>query len=124
MAIAYWCVLIAAIFPYLMVGIAKIGHKGYNNKRPRAWAQSLDGYRQRASWAQQNSFEIFPFFAAAVIIAKLAGAEAAMVDWLAIAFIATRVAYAVCYLADLHLWRSLVWVAGFGFCVALFVVAA
>ena len=47
-----------------------------------------------------------------------------MVDWLAIAFIATRIAYAVCYLADLHLWRSLVWVTGFGICVALFVVAA
>jgi uncharacterized MAPEG superfamily protein len=123
MTIALWCVLIAAVFPYFMVGIAKVGHRGYNNKRPRAWAQELDGYRQRASWAQQNCFEIFPFFASGVIIASMLGAEQSTLDTLAIAFIATRVAYAVCYLADLHLWRSLVWIAGFAICVALFIVA-
>ncbi|AKS41359.1 MAPEG family protein [Wenzhouxiangella marina] len=124
MTIAYWCVLIAAIIPYLMVGVAKIGHRGYNNRAPRAWAEKLEGYRQRASWAQQNGFEIFPFFAAAVIIASLAGADQARIDALAITFVATRLAYGVCYLADLHLWRSLVWVASFGICVALFVIAA
>ncbi|MEN1727111.1 MAG: MAPEG family protein [Pseudomonadota bacterium] len=124
MTIAFWCVLIAAAFPYLMVGIAKIGSTNYNNKRPRAWSQGLEGYRQRASWAEQNSFEIFPFFASAVIIATIAGAAPSTIDNLAIAFIATRVAYAVCYLTDLHLWRSLVWVAGLAICVALFVAAA
>ncbi len=123
MTLAYWCVLIAAVFPVLMVGIAKAGHRGYNNKRPRAWAQNLDGYRQRASWAQQNSFEIFPFFASGVIIASVVGAEQATIDILAIAFIATRIAYAICYLADLHLWRSLVWVAGYALCIALFIAA-
>ncbi len=124
MSIAYWCVLIAAIFPYVMVGIAKVGHPRYNNRQPRAWADSLEGYRKRASWAHQNSFEIFPFFAAAVIIASLGNAAQPTVDALAIAFISTRVAYAVCYLADLALWRSLMWTAGFGLCVALFVIAA
>jgi uncharacterized MAPEG superfamily protein len=124
MTIALWCVLIAAVFPYFMVGIAKIGQSGYNNKQPRAWAQQLNGYRQRASWAQQNSYEIFPFFASGVIIASMLGAEQSTLDTLAIAFIATRVAYAVCYLADLHLWRSLVWIAGFAICVALFFVAS
>lgn len=123
MTIAYWCVLVAAIFPVIMVGIAKVGHRGYNNKRPRAWAEALDGYRQRASWASQNSFEIFPFFASGVIIASISGAETATVDTLAIAFVVTRIAYAVCYLADLHLWRSLVWMAGYALCIALFIAA-
>ena len=124
MTVAYWCVLVAALFPIATVGIAKAGHRGYNNKRPRAWAQELSGYRQRASWASQNSFEIFPFFASAVIIANLTGVEAPTIDTLAVAFIATRVAYVVCYLADLHLWRSVVWLAGFAICITLFVVGA
>jgi len=123
MTLAYWCVLFSAIFPVLMAGIGKIGSSGYNNKSPRAWAQNLDGYRQRAMWASQNSFEIFPFFASGVIIAVIAGVDSATVNNLAIAFVATRIAYAICYLADLHLWRSIVWMAGYALCIALFIAA-
>ncbi len=124
MTIALWCILVAAVLPYLAVFVAKAGAKGFDNHRPRAWYQSFEGYRQRALWAQQNSFEIFPLFAAAVIIAHLAGATQAWVDGLAIAFVASRIAYLVCYIADLALARSLVWTLGFGCCVALFIIAA
>ncbi|MEE4639596.1 MAG: MAPEG family protein [Wenzhouxiangella sp.] len=124
MTIAYWCVVVAAIFPYLMIGVAKIGVRGFDNRRPREWYEKTTGFRRRAVWAQQNSFEIFPLFAAAVIIAQLAGTDQATVDGLAIAFVASRLAYAISYLADLHLLRSLVWTAGFACCIALFVVAA
>ncbi|NDY96512.1 MAPEG family protein [Wenzhouxiangella limi] len=124
MTIAYWCVLVAATLPYLMIGVAKIGVRGFDNRRPRDWYEKSTGFRRRAVWAQQNSFEIFPVFAAAVIIAQLAGGDQATIDGLAIAFIASRIAYAISYLADLHLLRSLVWTAGFACCVALFIVAA
>jgi len=124
MTLAYWSVLIAAVLPYLTIFVAKAGAKGFDNRRPREWYERAQGYRQRAVWAQQNSFEIFPLFAAAVIIAHLTGATQAWVDGLAIAFVASRVAYAVCYIADLHLARSLVWTLGFGCCVALFIIAA
>jgi uncharacterized MAPEG superfamily protein len=112
------------MLPYLMIGVAKIGVRGFDNRRPREWYEKSTGFRRRAVWTQQNSFEIFPFFAAAVIIAHLAGADQATVDGLAIAFIASRLAYAISYLADLHLLRSLVWTASFACCIALFVVAA
>ncbi len=124
MTIAYWCILVAAILPYLTIFVAKAGAKGFDNRRPREWYESFEGYRQRALWAQQNSFEMFPLFAAAVIIAHLAGATQAWVDGLAIAFVASRIAYLVCYIADLALLRSLVWTLGFGCCVALFIIAA
>lgn len=124
MTIAFWCVLIAALFPFILAGISKAGDKTFNNKRPRDWYESVTGYRKRAWWAQQNSFEALPFFAAAVIIAHVAGANQATVDFIAIGFIAARVAYASCYLADLHLARSLAWLLGIGCCIALFVVAA
>ncbi len=124
MTLAYWCVLIAALLPWVATGIAKAGDGSYNNKRPRAWAEGLSGYRRRAIWAQNNAFEIFPFFAAAVIIASLAGGSQSVVDGIAILFIAARVSYLTCYLADLHLFRSLSWLVGLGCCIALFIVAA
>lgn len=125
MTIAYWCVLAAAVMPYVFTGIAKAGvQKVYNNKRPRESLDKMSGYQQRANWAQLNSFEAFPAFAAAVIIAHLAQAPQGMVDALALAFIGIRIVYGALYLANLHVQRSLVWTAGFACVVALFVVAA
>jgi len=124
MTLAYWCVLITAMLPYLLIGVAKIGVRGFDNRRPRDWYEKASGFRQRAVWAQQNSFEIFPLFAAAVIIAHLAGATQATIDGLAIGFVASRIAYAISYLADLHLLRSLVWTAGIACCLALFIISA
>ena len=124
MTIAFWCVLIAALFPFLLAGIAKAGDRSFNNRRPREWYETVTGYRKRAWWAQQNSFEAFPLFAAAVIIAHIAGATQSTVDSIAILFVAARISYATCYLADVHLARSLSWLVGLGACIALFIVAA
>lgn len=39
MTIAFWCVFAAALMPYALTGIAKLGtQKIYNNKRPREFA--------------------------------------------------------------------------------------
>jgi uncharacterized MAPEG superfamily protein len=124
MTIAFWCVLAAGVMPLVYAGIAKAGDKSFNNRRPRDWYETVTGYRRRAWWAQQNSIEAFPLFASAVIIADLAGAAQPTIDALAIAFIAFRIAYGVCYLADVHIFRSLMWLGGFGCTVALFVIAA
>ncbi len=124
MTIAFWCVLIAALMPFVLAGIAKAGDRSFNNRRPREWYETVTGYRKRAWWAQQNSFEAFPLFAAAVIIAHVAGGSQSGVDILAILFIAARIAYATCYLADVHLIRSLAWLVGLGACIGLFVIAA
>lgn len=126
MTIAFWCVLIAAMLPLTATAIAKftgakkIGPK--ENHNPREWLETLEGYKKRAHWAQQNSFEAFPFFAAGVIVSQMAGAAQATVDLLAVAFIVIRLAYLACYLADLATQRTLVWTAGYGVCIALFVV--
>jgi len=120
MTIALWCVLVAGVMPIVFAGIAKAGDKSFNNRRPREWYETVSGYRKRAWWAQQNSLEAFPLFAAAVLTAHLAGAEQTLADALAVTFIAFRIAFGVCYLADVHLARSLTWLGGFACCVALF----
>lgn len=121
MTVAYWCVLIAALLPLIATGIAKAGGERYNNRNPRAWLEKQQGYRARAAAAQSNSFEAFPFFAAAVIIAHLTHAPQARLDLLAIVFVVARIAYVGCYVADWHLARSLFWFIGLIACIATFV---
>lgn len=120
MTVAYWCVLIAALIPLIAIGIAKVGGERYNNRHPRVWLDKQQGYRARAAAAQSNSFEAFPFFAAAVIIAHLTNAPQGRLDLLAIVFVVARIVYVVCYLADWHWARSFVWTIGFVACVAIF----
>jgi uncharacterized MAPEG superfamily protein len=125
MTLAYWCVLAAALLPYLFVGIAKGAGPGYDNHRPRDFANAdVRGFRKRAYWAHQNGFEAFAPFAAGVIIASVSGADPARVDALAVGFIVARLAYGGFYLADWATARSLAWTAGFGCVIALFVIAA
>jgi uncharacterized MAPEG superfamily protein len=124
MTTAYWCVLVAALLPYLGTTIAKVGGERFNNRYPRAWLGKQQGFRARADAAQANSFEAFPFFAGAVIVAHLTQAEQQRIDILALVFIAARVVYLVCYLADWHWARSLVWLIGLLACLTIFVSGA
>lgn len=124
MTTAYWCVLVAALMPFLFTGIAKFSGPGFNNRTPRDFQDRLDGMRKRAHWAHLNSFEAFPPFAAAVIIAHQLGAAQGRVDLLAVVFILARLAYGALYMADLATLRSLAWVVGLGCVVGLFVIAA
>jgi uncharacterized MAPEG superfamily protein len=126
LATAYWCVLIAALLPYVWIGFAKTGAQQYNNRNPRAWMAKQDGnYRvQRANAAHLNAFEAFAPFAASVVMAQLAGVGHATIAALALAFIVLRVLHGVFYLADIALARSLVWAGGYGCAIALLVMAA
>lgn len=120
MTIAFWCVVVAGLLPYVATGVAKIGGERFTNRYPRAWLDKQQGYRARANAAQANGFEAFPLFAAAVIIAHLAHAPQARIDLLALVFVVARVAYTVCYLADWHWARSTVWLIGLLAAVGLF----
>ena len=126
MATAYWCILIAALLPYVWVAIAKTSGERYNNRNPRAWLAKQEGnYRvQRANAAHLNGFEAFPAFVAGVLMAQLAGVAPNTINALAIAFVVARVLHGLFYLGDQPLLRSLVWFAGMLCALALMVLAA
>lgn len=125
MTIAYWCVLVAIFLPIAWAGVAKTGARGYDNARPREFLARLEGRAARANHAQANSYEAFPPFAAGVVIAHVTGgADQATIDLLAVVFIVARIAYGLCYIADRSTLRSLVWLAGFGATVGLYLAAA
>jgi len=121
MPIALWCVLITALLPYICIGIARAAGPKRDNHNPREWAANLTGFARRANGAQYNHLEVFPFFAVAVLVAILGGGQIDRVNTLAMGFIATRVLYTICYLADWAAIRSLVWTVGFVITIALFV---
>ncbi len=115
MTIAYWTILVAILMPWVLAIIAKTPtawRGSYDNSSPRLLLASLEGRSQRANWAQQNSFEIFPAYAAAVIVAHLVGADQNWVDGLAVLFVVTRILYAICYIQDWTTLRSIVWGVG------------
>ncbi len=125
MHLSYWCVLIAALLPFLFTAIAKgIERRHFNNRSPRDFQAKLTGPAQRAHWAHLNSFEAFPPFAAGVLIAQQLGAAQGRIDALAMAFVVLRLIYGACYLADVATLRSLVWAAGLACTIALFVIGA
>lgn len=128
MTLAYWCVLIALFLPYLSTAMAKFSGGDFGlrqNHDPRTFLSNLEGWRKRAHNAQLNAFEVTPAFAAAVIIGHLAGiAGQDTLDTLAVAFVAVRVLYFVCYVADWASLRSVVWFAGMLLIAAFFVVSA
>jgi len=120
MTIAYWCVLFMGLFPIVAAGIAKKGFEGYDNGMPREWLAKQTGFRARANAAQANLFESLPFFFAAVIIASIENAPQERIDLLALGFVAARIAYLVCYVANWPTARSIVWLAGIACVVAIF----
>jgi uncharacterized MAPEG superfamily protein len=120
---ALWCVLVAALLPFPFTLAAKWS-KRFSNTTPRDYFEQTGGWRKRAHWVQLNSFEAFPPFAAAVIIAHLVAGPNPTADLLAVAFIVLRVLYGACYLANQATVRSLVWTGGVACVVGLFVVAA
>lgn len=124
MNVAYWCILIAALLPYLWATIAKSRGDDYDNNDPRGWmARQTDPRALRGHAAHLNAFEAFPAFAAAVLMAQAAGVAADRISLLAVLFVVCRVAHGLCYLADKGALRSLSWIGGIACVIALMVMA-
>ena len=113
MTFAYWCVVLTAFLPVIWAGVAKSGVDNFDNANPRESLARASGWAQRANWAQQNSYEAFPPFAAGVMIAHLAGADQSIIDVLAGLFLFARITHGIVYITNLATIRSLVWTTGF-----------
>lgn len=121
MTTALYCVLAAGLMPFIWTGVAKATGPRYNNWNVRLWQSKLEGAAQRAHASHLNSFEAFPLFAVAVIVAQMNGADQARIDLLALSFIGLRVLYGILYLANQASLRSLVWMAALVCSVMIFV---
>jgi uncharacterized MAPEG superfamily protein len=129
MTIAYACMLIVILLPYVWVVLAKAKieidgeAKRYNNHAPRAQQDKLQGWQRRAVWAQNNAFEAMPGFLAAVLVAMHAGVPAETINAASALFVAVRVLHGVLYITDKPSARSGTWLIGIATVVYLFVQA-
>lgn len=128
MTTPFWCLVLVSVFPYVLAGVGgyyKTRQFGtLDNHHPRKQALALEGAGARAYAAQANAWEALPFFAVAVLVAHLAGADPGQSAIASLVFVLTRVLHPMLYIADLATPRSLVFGVGFGCCVWLFVLAA
>lgn len=125
MTLAYACIAVAALLPYVWTAIAKSAAPKYDNRDPRQWLVKQDNPRvQRANAAHLNAFEAFAPFAAAVLMAQLAGVDPQRIGLLAVVFVVLRIAHGIAYLSGHHRARSLVWIGGLACVLTLMVQAA
>jgi len=125
MSTAYWCILAAALLPYVWVAVAKASGERYDNRDPRGWLARQDAPRTvRGAAAQLNAFEAFAPFAAGVLMAQAAGVDPARITQLALGFVGFRILHGLLYLAGQPRLRSLAWLGGIACVVVLMVSAA
>jgi uncharacterized MAPEG superfamily protein len=118
MTLAIWCVLVAALLPYVPFLLAE---RQLDAHTPRRGAPQLEGLAARAHGAHLNAFEAFPFFAAAVIVSQVVEGASATVGWLALAFIVVRIGHIGFYLADRPALRSACFTVGLVLAAIIFI---
>lgn len=128
MTIAYWCILLACLLPWLSIGYAKFlapkaTFKEYDNQAPRDYLSQLKDDRKRAVWAEKNTYEALPLFIAGVLVAHQAGADQFLINVLAMLFVVLRVTYIGLYITNLATLRTLCWGSALGCCVAMFLIS-
>ena len=113
MNVAYLCVLLAGITPVICTTSAKWQFKDFDNHNPRDWMARQTGFRARANAAQHNSFEAFPFFAVAVVLASLSAIDSVRIDQLSVVFIVARWLYVFFYVTDRPTLRTICWTVAY-----------
>ncbi len=127
MTFAFWTLLILMLLNWFCAAYAKklagFTLRG-DNHDPRGFLAKTEGKAARLNAAQQNGYEIFAPYAAAIVVAHFTG-EAAQetINFWAAVFILSRVAFIWCYAQDKPAMRSYSWVLGFVCIVALFIAA-
>ncbi|MFK7985438.1 MAG: MAPEG family protein [Sandaracinaceae bacterium] len=112
----------AGVMPYVLTSVAKAGaFDATQNHRTRGWQSELSGWRQRAHWAHNNAFEVFPLFVTAVFVSALAAPESPLSVGLAWGFVGTRVLFSAFYLKDWARPRSMSFHLGMACVLGLFI---
>jgi len=94
--------------PFFAVAYARVTI-GMDYSAPRAMFDKLPAYAQRATWAHQNSFEVFSLFAASALMVLASGKSSESTTVLILGFLASRLAFSFFYIINVPILRSLMW---------------
>jgi len=114
MTIGYICLLICMLLPIFWAGVSKYGFNSisYDNESPRDHISSLSGKAKNAYNAEQNCYETFPAFAAAVIVAHQIGNDQSIIDLLCVVFLLSRISHGYFYITNRGSVRSIAFLIG------------
>jgi uncharacterized MAPEG superfamily protein len=102
--------------PYGVVAYARLA-SGFDFHAPRAMFDRLPNYAKRATWAHQNSFEVFMLFGAAALMVFVSGAASPTTTGYVLLFLVSRLGFSLFYILDVPFLRSPFWVLSMA-CVA------
>ncbi|WP_350562308.1 MAPEG family protein [Psychrobacter sp. CAL346-MNA-CIBAN-0220] len=124
-AAAIWAMVVASLLPLSMAMLAKVfgGFSLSDNAHPREFLQGTTGPAARANAAQQNSYETLPIFLIAVLVAMLFFVPQVIINKLAWLYVLIRIGYCAAYIANLSIFRSILWVLSIACCLMLFYLA-
>ena len=107
-------VLVLALVQIVLAGAMRTAETGvaYNMGPRDAAAPPARPITARLQRAQANLFETLPLFAAAVLIAHVAGREGELTLWGSYAYLGARVLYVPLYAFGVPVVRSVVWGVG------------
>ncbi|MEL6937990.1 MAG: MAPEG family protein [Cyanobacteria bacterium J06598_1] len=118
------CSIVAAAaliyFPYLAVAAGRF-QVGYEMGAPRGMFDKLPDYAQRATWAHENAWESFALYAPAALMAFVVGLPPEQVIGGVTTYLVARVTYALFYILNVPILRSLSWAISISSIVGLYV---
>jgi uncharacterized MAPEG superfamily protein len=95
-------------FPYMVVAYARLTNN-FDYAAPRAMFDRLPDYAKRATWAHQNSFEVFMLFAAASLMLFTTAKGTDYTNLVIAAFLVSRFTFSLFYILNIPILRSLSW---------------
>jgi uncharacterized MAPEG superfamily protein len=112
-------IAIAAILVYVPYGVTAYGRfqVGFDPSAPRALFDKLPDYAKRATWAHQNSWEVFILFSTAALMVYATGKADAGTTTTALVFLVSRLLFSIFYIVNLPWLRSPAWLVSM-ICVA------
>ncbi|OIP69531.1 MAG: hypothetical protein AUK48_14430 [Oscillatoriales cyanobacterium CG2_30_44_21] len=94
--------------PYMVVAYARVSI-GIDMNAPRAMFDRLPNYAKRATWAHQNSFEVFALFVAAALTTYVSNSASDKTSLYVLVFLAARLLFSLFYIVNLPWLRSPMW---------------
>lgn len=112
LSVAIYAMMMACILPFVFAITAKVlgGFKDADNANPRAFLAQTTGKASYANAVQANSFESLPMFLSAVLLAIYCFVPQVVINGLAWLYVFIRIGFGICYIYNIALLRSILWV--------------
>ncbi len=110
--------VITVYLPYVVVAYGRF-QVGFDPSAPRALFDKLPDFAKRATWAHQNSWEVFSLFVAGDLMAYVTQKASFTTSVTVGIFLVARVLFSLFYILDMPWLRSPMWLVSIVCCAVL-----